>query len=179
MISQAKEPSSEILACKLIQANEHQASKLQLSPGDELVFLSRLRKVDGVPIVVETALIPHELCPGLLGYMDEVTSLYTLFESVYDIQVKSAEVSWNAALANDTERNLLRLPDPSAVLHLEQLSLLEDGRPIELTYGTYHGSISSYQATVLRSKLGVVSGEERSVNETNFGGVKIKESLKV
>ena len=62
MVSQAKEPSSEILECKLVPANENQSARLQVSPADELVYLSRLRKVDGVPIVVEIAFI----IPGIV-----------------------------------------------------------------------------------------------------------------
>ena len=179
ILAQDKIPSSEILENKIIPAIDENASRLQIFPGDELVYLARLRKADGVPIVVESAMLPHELCPGLLAYIDEGASIYSLLETIYDLQVITAEVSLFPDLASKEEAERLLLKKPAVVFRMEQLSFLKDGRAIELTQATYRGDVCEYYATVQRSKLGVVTEGREVVREHPAGGMKYREMLEI
>jgi GntR family transcriptional regulator len=179
ILAQDKVPSSEIIESTIVPATKEQAQKLQVLPGDELVYLARLRKADGVPIVVETAMLPHERCPGLLAYVDERVSLYSLLETTYDLQVASAEVSLFPDMASKEEVERLSLKKPAVVFRMEQLSFVKDGRPIELTQATYRGDVCEYFATIQRSKLGVLTENRETVSEHPAGGMKYKEMLEV
>jgi GntR family transcriptional regulator len=179
ILAQNKVPSSEILETKIVPATHERAARLQIHPGDELVYLARLRKADGVPIVVESAMLPHELCPGLLAYIDERASIYSLLETLYDLQVTTAEVSLFPDLASKEEAKRLLLKKPAVVFRMEQLSFLKDGRAIELTQATYRGDVCEYYATVQRSKLGVITTDREVGSEHPAGGMKYREMLEV
>jgi GntR family transcriptional regulator len=179
IFAQDKIPSSEILESTIVPATNEQAQRLQVQPGDELAYLARLRKADGVPIVVETAMLPHERCPGLLAYIDERASIYSILETTFDLQVATAEVSLFPDLASKEEAKRLLLKKPAIVFRMEQLSFLKDGRPIELTQATYRGDVCEYFATVQRSKLGVLTENRETVREHPAGGMKYREMLEV
>ncbi|UCF59967.1 MAG: GntR family transcriptional regulator [Anaerolineaceae bacterium] len=179
VLAQGKIPISEILESKIVPAIDEQASRLQIIPGDELVYLARLRKADGVPIAVEAAMLPHELCPGLLTYINGKASIYSILETVYDLQVTTAEVSLFPDLGSKEEIMCLSLPKPGVVFRVEQLSFLRDGRAIELTKATYRGDVCEYYATVQRSKLGVITEDREVVREHPAGGMKYREMLEI
>jgi GntR family transcriptional regulator len=179
ILTQNKIPSSEILESRIFHAIDEYASRLHVLPGDELVYLARLRKADGVPIVVESAMLPHELCPGLLAYIDERASIYSILESIYDLRVTTAEVSLFPDLASKEEAERLLLKKPAVVFRMEQLSFLKDGRAIELTQAIYRGDVCEYYATVQRSKLGVITEGREVVREHPAGGMKFREMLEV
>ena len=179
ILAQDKIPSSEILENKIVPATHVQAQKLQVLYGEELVYLARLRKANGVPIVIESAILPHERCPGLLAHVDERASLYSILETTYDLQLTTAEVSLFPDLASKEEAKHLLLKKPAVVFRMEQLTFMKDGRPIELTQATYRGDLCEYFATVQRTKLGVLSEDRETVSEHPVGGMKYKEMLEL
>jgi GntR family transcriptional regulator len=141
-------PIYEVLDRRIISASQDEARYLQVSSGDELIHITRLRKVNGVPIVIEEAYLPHSLCPGLLQLIDDHTSLYMLLEERYGMKVDSTEVRLSASLADDHEAERLALLKPAAVLHKEQIAFIEDGRPIEFSRATYRGDGYQFAAHI-------------------------------
>jgi GntR family transcriptional regulator len=169
-------PSSEVLDRRIIQASQEHATHLQVSPGGELVYLTRLRKANGVPIVVQEAYLPHALCPGLLRLITDQTSLYLLLEERYGMRVDFAEVRLSASLADDTEAERLELKRPAAVLHREQITYLGDGRPIEYSRATYKGDGYEFYAQIHRD-VTAIAGED--VRESLGAVVKLSELPRV
>jgi len=152
-------PSYEVLDRRIIPASQDEARYLQVSLGDELVYITRLRKANGVPIVVEEAYLPHSLFPRLLQLIDEHTSLYLLLEERYGMKVDSAEVRWSASLADDLEADRLALIKPAAVLHKEQVTFNEDGRPIEFCRATHRRDGYLY-TTHIQQEFTAMVGED-------------------
>ncbi len=63
-------------------AAPHVARALEIAPESEVYELCRLRRVDDVPLILQTAYLPAALCPKLEE--DDLTaSLYRLLESRY------------------------------------------------------------------------------------------------
>ncbi|HEY43174.1 MAG TPA: GntR family transcriptional regulator [Anaerolineae bacterium] len=152
-------PSYEVLDRRIIPASQDDARYLQVSSGDELIYITRLRKANGVPIVIEEAYLPHSLYPGLLQLIDDHTSLSLLLEERYGMKVDSAEVRLSASLADDTEAERLALIRPAAVLRKEQVAFREDGRPIEFSRATYRGD--GYQFTShIHREFTTIAGED-------------------
>lgn len=145
-------PSSSLLEAGLIRADQTIAARLQLAPGAEVVRLRRVRKADGVPIVIELTHLPHAACPGLLQKMTGEISLYAMLEESYGLRMVSAEVTLEAALADETEAALLQIARPAAVLRMEQVSHAADGRPMEFTRSTYRGDGYRFNATLHRAR---------------------------
>ncbi len=145
-------PSSSLLEAGLMPADEVIAVRLRLLPGEEVVRLRRLRKADGVPIVIESTHLPHAACPGLLRKMSHHASLYAILEESYGLKMVSAEVTLEAALADESEAALLHVARPAAVLRMEQISSVADGRPMEFTRSTYRGDGYRFNAILQRGR---------------------------
>lgn len=143
-------PSSSLLEAGLMPADETIAARLQLARGEEVVRLRRLRKADGVPIVIELTHLPHAACPGLLAKIENNISLYAVLEEIYGLKMVSAQVTLEAALADEAEAMLLHVARPAAVLRMEQISYLADGRPMEFTRSTYRGDGYRFNAILHR-----------------------------
>lgn len=145
-------PSSVILEAGITRASDPIASCLQVEPGMEIVRLYRLRRADGVPMVLEATHLPHAACPGILQRMADDVSLYAVLEQAYGVRMASAEVTMGAGLADESEARYLGLSQPTAVLRMEQTSFVGDGQPLEFTRSTYRGEGYRFYATLYRSQ---------------------------
>jgi len=67
---------SQVLEARLMSADPYLTRHLQVQLGAEVVFLYRVRKMDGEPVAIERAYLPHVLCPGILKFDFSKQSLY-------------------------------------------------------------------------------------------------------
>jgi GntR family transcriptional regulator len=132
-------PSSILLQACLSQATTEQAKALHVDEGEELVKIERLRMVDKVPLALQTAYLPHRLCPGLLQHDLATQSLIRILGKEYGLRLERAEETVRAMLANPKERGLLGLSDPAPVLSTERTTYLDTGEAIEFSQGTFCG----------------------------------------
>ncbi len=131
--------SSRILQAAIIPCSLRLAEVLKIQPESAIVILERLRLADQVPLALETAHIPHHLCPGLLQYDLTTSSLYEIFRTKYGFRLGKAKETLEATMANDRERELLGLAGPGPVLLIERVTCLEDGPVIEYVKSAYRG----------------------------------------
>src|SRR5512143_3199674 len=83
ILTRGARPSSVVLSAQILPANEHIATILKIMQGAEVVELSRLRLSNELPLCIETAHIPHYLCPNILKDDFAHESLYNVFERDY------------------------------------------------------------------------------------------------
>jgi GntR family transcriptional regulator len=112
--------------------------QLQLAAGEPVIFLRRVRMLDGVAAVVQESWLPHAVCPGLLDGDVEDLSLYTVLTERYGLDLARGHTVISARLASAEERDWLELPEPAAVLTVDQLTSTHEGRPVELSNSVYH-----------------------------------------
>ena len=126
------EVTSQVLQAEIIEADAFLARRLQVQLGAEVVFLYRLRMMDGVPTALERAYLPHDLCPDILNEHDFSTeSLYGVLSMHYGARPDHAEQEIEAKLATDEVARLLDLEQPAVVLVFHRSTHLADGRVIE------------------------------------------------
>ena len=65
LLSQGYEPVTVVMQQELTEADPLAGEQLEVPPGSPLIFLRRLRLVDGEPLMVASTLLPYDLCPGL------------------------------------------------------------------------------------------------------------------
>lgn len=131
MQNRGKQVSSKVLEATLISADTFLSRRLHIQLGAEVVFLYRLRFMDGEPSAIERAYLPHELCPGILKYDFRTASLYATLSNTYDMHPDHAEQEIEADLATPEVAQLLDLKPPAVVLVFHRETRLEDGRVIE------------------------------------------------
>jgi GntR family transcriptional regulator len=128
---QGKRVASRVLDARINPADPFLARRLQIQLGAEVVYLSRLRFMDGEPTAIERAHLPHELCPGILSHDFSTASLYQVLGEHYGSRPDHAEQEIEASLATPQVAELLGLELPSVVFVFHRESRLADGRVIE------------------------------------------------
>jgi len=131
MHKHGKKVTSKVVEAKIIGADPFLSRRLQIQLGAEVVFLYRVRYMDGEPTTIERSYLPHELCPGILEYDFSESSLYEILSIAYDKQPDHAEQVIEASLATPEVAKLLGLTPPAVVLVFHRETRLSNGQVIE------------------------------------------------
>ena len=131
MEKRGKDVHSKVLEAKIISADTFLARRLHIQLGAEVVFLNRVRYMEGEATAIERAYLPHELCPGILEHDFRTASLYETLSNSYGKRPDHAEQEIEASLATDDVAKLLDLEQPAVVLVFHRETRLADGRVIE------------------------------------------------
>jgi len=151
-------PESQLLSLERKVPSEAARSLFELSEGQKVYEIFRLRLNDGEPLAVELACIPERLCPGLERFDLAKNSLVQILRESFGLQLESCETEFTAEIPNAQVRKLLGLTTHSAVLVANRKTFADDGHPVELCRSTYRGD--RYSATVhsIRKKKSVLMG---------------------
>ncbi len=123
--------TSRVLEAKIISADPYLTRRLQVQLGAEVVFLYRVREMDGEPAAIERSYLPHALCPGILKFDFSKQSLYETLSRTYNRRPSHAEQEIEASLATSEVARLLNLTPPAVVLVFHRETRLEIGEVIE------------------------------------------------
>lgn len=147
------QPSSQVLQCKVIAADERIAEKLQLLEGNRNVFLlERLRLADGKPLLRETSLIPYFLCNGIEKNDFSALSLYAVLRKQYGLPIEFAEETIEAVIIDRTSSELLMCRPPTPGYRISRVARLNSGVVCE-----YTSSITRADQCVFRLDLHAAS----------------------
>lgn len=114
------------------------ARRLGLGEQGEAVHLERLRTLDGVPLSLDSTYLLPEIGEPLLALERKVLEhrdVFHLIETVAGAPLGGAELCVQAVTADAATRAVLGMPEAGgAVLALERLTRLADGRPADLEF---------------------------------------------
>jgi GntR family transcriptional regulator len=113
-----------------VPASPDDAARLGLAPADNLIRIHRLRLIEEQPVMTGIFRIPAQRVPGFPRTPAELPQLLYLFllES-WGIRVTAVRETLRAELATEEDCRLLGLPDPAAVLVIEETSFDQAGQP--------------------------------------------------
>lgn len=142
---------SEVRRSELVPADEAIANQLEVSVGDSVIMIERLRFVDGEPWVLTTTYLPQDAAPTLLD--DDLTeqSLYALLETKYGVTLTHGRRGVEAAVAGDELAEALGIKPGDPVLVLRSTSYAGE-RPIEVFVAYHRGDRSRFEVTLQRNK---------------------------
>ena len=116
-------------------ATPEEALALNLSPGQDVARLYRIRTADGKPMCLEQATLPLDILPK----PEEVErSLYEILDQSGMRPVRGLQ-RLRAELLTMENARLLDVQPGTACLYIERRSYLENGRPIEFVRSYYRG----------------------------------------
>jgi DNA-binding GntR family transcriptional regulator len=117
------------------------AHALQLGSGDEVWRVRRLRVIDGRPMIVEQAVIPVALAPGLDTRTAEVAdSLYRLLARRFGLEDDYEEQFLEVVAPSSDERRLLELDEGAQIVRLRGVSFAPHGLPFDCFQQVYPAS---------------------------------------
>ena len=112
--------STSILARTVMMPVDDLDSKLDIPEDKHIIYIKRVRLIDGEPIMLQESYVPYHICPLLLEDDIEQTSLLDLFEKKYGIRITKIKNDIDIAYLNIDESRVLGLPENSAALLLTQ-----------------------------------------------------------
>jgi GntR family transcriptional regulator len=139
MISMGKKPETKIFEFKTAEANKFFAKHLNLTIGEPLYKLKRLRLADGLPMMLERSYLPVKLFIDLMEEMLEKKPLYEVIEEDYDQKIHIANEEFYASIAGNKDAKVLNISEGAPVLHL-----------VRTTYNTKN-EIIGYTISVARA----------------------------
>jgi GntR family transcriptional regulator len=139
MLRKGKETSSSVLEQVQVPVPLHVAPHLGLALDANVVKIVRVRRMEGVPLLLERIYVPSHLCPGLETADLGAASLYALFEEHYRLQVRNARQTLATHIPDESERELLQMPMGIPIITLEGVTFLATEQPIEYFIAHYRG----------------------------------------
>jgi GntR family transcriptional regulator len=132
-------PTSRMLAREVRPATAAEAASLGIRPSDPIVAVRRIRLADGVPMVIETAILQARTADAVLAANLETGSLHeALARSGWHLRRGEGTITAEAASAE--EARLLAVPPGEPLLVERRVISDSHGRTIEATESRYPGS---------------------------------------
>lgn len=132
------EVANRVLAARQVPASAALARALGVDPGTALLYVSRVRLLDGVPTNIQHLWLPERRCRGLLEEDLERASIFALLTGRFGIELARAEVTISARIADADERRLLELGVGAPVLTVDQRTLDRGREVVEYSRSAHH-----------------------------------------
>jgi GntR family transcriptional regulator len=124
-------PESTEARCKRRKATAAEVDKLHLSKGARVVEIKRARLIDGVPTVSERIIVPLKLFPELDHQETLPNTLYSLYQSVYGINITVAKEELRAVLSNKSDEKELGIEPGMPILRVDRVAVDIGGQRAE------------------------------------------------
>jgi GntR family transcriptional regulator len=115
------------------------AARLGLPTGERVVYVERLRRLGGLPLSLDLTYLALDVGEPLLGEDLVNQDIFGLIERVTGDSLGVAEVVIEAINADQHSAAVLESPPGTALLMVERLTHLADGRPVDLEYIRFRG----------------------------------------
>jgi GntR family transcriptional regulator, N-acetylglucosamine utilization regulator len=143
-------PSARLLEASETVAGAQLAWRLEVSPGEPLIHLVRLRLADDTPMCLERVDVVKRLAPDLLEQLSDA-SLYELLAERYRVVVTRADQSVTATVLDPEDAGHLEVPPLSPALLVERVTHDQQGRRVEFARSLYRGDRYAFEITLRRS----------------------------
>ena len=127
------ETQTEVIQAFIENADEEICQKLSLSLNKEekVNNIIRIRKLDKIPLIVETSYTPCKLAPAMIEEDLEKLSIYDLLENKFNLKIVNAKEYLDPNIAGPYYSKLLGVKRNTPVFVTERITYTNDGIPIE------------------------------------------------
>ena len=137
-IGELEEPSSTLVDFQITTPSAIVCDKMELREGTPVYCFTRIRNVDGEPLILETSYYPQYIYPNLTRDMVQTHSFYSLLYHV-GITPFAAEESYEAVTLDSDSARLLGVEPGSCAFYHQRRTRTEDGRVYEYTRSFIRG----------------------------------------
>ena len=139
-------PTTEVLSLDRVPASADVAKELDVTEGDEIVVVRRLRRSQGEPLALLTNHLPGRFEPTVEDLTER--GLYQYLRS-QGVHLRVAHQRIGARLARADEARLLEEPPRSALLTMQRTAFDDQGAPVELGRHVYRASRYDFETTLV------------------------------
>jgi len=138
---------TRLLEAKQLAADEQVADALEISIGDPVVSLTRLRLGNGNPIGIQTSHLPEARVPSLFADAQNVQSLYNWLKSHGGIVPVKAKEVYRVGRVDAADAADLQLPAGTPAFEVERIAFDSRG-PFEFTLSTMRADRYEIRSTL-------------------------------
>ncbi|MFD6269421.1 GntR family transcriptional regulator [Nocardia asteroides] len=142
---------NEVRAATHITAPPAVARRLGLAPGDQVVYIERLRFLADLPLSLDLTYLTPDVGAAVLAADLASTDVFVLLEQVTGQSLGEADLALEAVAADPHTATTLDTPAGAPLLMLERLTHLDDGRPVDLEYIRMRGDRITMRGSLTRS----------------------------
>jgi GntR family transcriptional regulator len=142
---------NEVRVARWEQAPPPVAQRLKIDDGAAVLYLQRLRSLDGEPLSLDSSYVTAEIGAELLGKDLRSRDVFGLIEEIAATPLGTAEVEVQAINADPGIAQALGVGTRDAVFAIDRLTRLADGRPVDLETIYLRGDRSSFTSVLHRS----------------------------
>lgn len=143
--------TSRVLVFKSRVAAIDEAETLEIAPASAVIEITRLRKLDGIPICIDSSVLVGALCDGILAADMESDSLYESLQRFCGVTVYRSTCTLQARKATEAQAGMLELVPGDPVLEVNAKTSTLDGSVVLSSVVVYRGDSYRFQAELFRS----------------------------
>lgn len=147
-----RKPNTQILAFEQVEADKRIAKSLQISLGETVYKIKRLRLADDEPLMVETSYLPIRPFLSLKKEQLEQKPLYDVFSEDFEQKIRLADEEFYASIATEEDAEVLRIYSDSPVLHLIRVTYNMKNEVIEYTLSVARADQFHYKVRHIRNE---------------------------
>jgi GntR family transcriptional regulator len=133
------EITNEIRTTGLITSPRAITARLALPDDTPVVYIERLRRLNGVPLSLDLTYVVRDLGEALLEEDLAHNDIFVLIERLSGQRLGVADLTVEAVNADPHSAAVLAAPRGAALLMAERLTHLADGRPVDLEFIRFRG----------------------------------------
>ncbi len=150
MIDRGYTPSSKLVSLKILNDKKKIASILGLLPDDKVIEICRIRKADNRPMAYEIAYLPYNKFNGIENYVGDDSSLYDIYENIYNYKLHTGNMSLEAQLPKKEIAKALEIPHTNPVLTMNCTVVNTNDEPLYHVICYYVGDKYEFFLTLKR-----------------------------
>jgi DNA-binding GntR family transcriptional regulator len=140
-------PSTRVVSCATVAADEDVASVLGLPVGEPVLAIERLRLARDEPLAIMHNWLPTDLGEITADALSQ-RGLYELLRA-FGVHLRIANQHIGAAAATVAQARLLGVRKGTALLTMQRTSYDDTGRPVELGRHAYRAESYTFETTVV------------------------------
>jgi DNA-binding GntR family transcriptional regulator len=125
--------STTVRSHEVVEARPEIAEQLTIAPAAPVYRLARARQADGVPVAYFVNYVRTDICPEFTNEQLAHESLYALIERACGARVATGRRRLEARPAEAEIAELLETRVGTPLQYFEQVTYLDDGRPVEFS----------------------------------------------
>lgn len=141
--------STRVKAFERVVADEALAGKIGFAPGDELIYLERVREFDGVSLIRDKSYFLASTLPGLTPQIAE-RSVYAYAENVLGMEIITSKRTISMQYATPRDRETLDLLDFDLLAVVTNRTFNAKGVMFESTQSRHRPDFFTFNDTAVR-----------------------------
>lgn len=142
--------TNEVRVAQVCYAPSVVLRRLELPQGGRVVYIERVRRLNGGALSLDLTYLPLDVGEPLLRHDLAHNDVFVLLERITGQTLGRADVTFEAVNADAASADVLETHPGAALLMLERLARLDDGRPIDLESIRFRGDRLTMRGELLR-----------------------------